>query len=128
MLSGPSAAKRLSEYAGRTIHRRSMILANLVIDFHVRLCQHLVGTSSFASDGFIHALGSELGQVDGRLYEEFVDVYTKTAKPKMNGGDLTKVPIFFDFSVGDKDSAMYRALGGTKLYGLLRYMMGTLFL
>ena len=126
MLSGPQAAKKVCDYGGATVHRRSMIMANLVVDFHLRVAQHLVGTSAFSTLPFMHALGAELGKIDPAVYDEFVEAYAKSARGRMNGGELTKIPVFFDFSVGDKNSAMYRALGSTKLFSLLRCMMGML--
>ena len=70
MYSGPPAARRVEEYSGSTIHRRSLICANLIVDLHLRIAQNLLGSPEFASGDFLNSLGQELGSLPPELYEE----------------------------------------------------------
>ena len=126
MHSGPPAARRVEEFSGATIHRRSLILADLMIDLHLRVAQCLLGTMEFSSGNFLNALGQELGNLSPELYEELMTTFIKAANGPMGGKPLTRLPVLFQFQPGE-DNVMYKAIGKTRFFGVLRYMMCKLY-
>ena len=124
MHSGNPAARKVSdEYAGSTVHRRSLVLCNLYIDFHIRLATSETGTPSFASPEYIHCLGGEFGNVDTSIYEEFARTFVDGAHGTMRGRSLKKTPVLYAFAPG-QDLDMYKLVGKTRLYSVMRFMMG----
>ena len=124
MHSGSPAARKVNdEYAGNTLHRRSLVLCNLYIDFHIRLATSEVGTPSFASPDYIQGLGAEFGGVDAKVYEEFSQAFMDGAAVSMRGRSLSKTPVLYIFSSG-QDTEMYKQVGKTRLFSLMRFMMG----
>lgn len=122
MYSGPPAARRLEEYSGSTIHRRSLICANIIVDLHLRIAQHLLGTMEFSSGSFLNSLGQELGNLSPEMYEELVEAIMKASHGPMGGKPLTRLPVLFSFKPNE-DTAMYKSIGKTRVYGALRFMM-----
>ena len=123
MLSGPPAAKKLTqEYSGVTLHRRNLVMANLVVDFHARLATQQLASSSFANVQFCQALGAELGSMEASVVEELVTSFVDRSKSQLEGRDLTQVPVMFQFHESS-DHGMYKTIGKTKFFGLLRFMM-----
>ena len=124
MYSGSPAAQKVNnEIAGNTLHRRSLVLANLFVDFHIRLATSELGTSSFSTTEFLQGLGAEFGGVDGGVYEEFMKTFVAGAASSMKGRSLSKTPVLYMFQPG-MDMDMYKQLGKTRMFALMRFMMG----
>ena len=119
---GPAARKVSEEYAGSTVHRRSLILCDLYIDFHIRLATSEIGTPSFASSEYVHGLGVEFGNTDTSIYEEFAQTFVDGAHETMRGRTLKKTPVLYAFIPG-QDLDMYKKVGRTRLFSVMRFMM-----
>ena len=124
MHSGSPAARKVNdEFAGNTLHRRSLVMCNLYIDFHIRLATSELGSPCFASPEYLQGLGAEFGGVDAKVYEEFAQTFLDGAAVSMRGRAITKTPVLYVFSPG-QDVEMYKQVGKTRLYSLMRFMMG----
>ena len=119
---GPAARKVTEEYAGSTVHRRSLVLCNLFIDFHIRLATCEIGTPSFATGEYVHGLGAEFGNIDAAVYEEFSKAFVDGAHGTMRGRTIRKTPVLYTFVPG-QDLEMYKQIGKTRLYSVMRFMM-----
>ena len=127
MHSGSPAARKVNdEYAGSTVHRRSLVLCDLFIDFHIRLATSELGTPSFATAEYVHGLGAEFGNLDATVYEEFTRVFVDGAHGTMRGRTIRKTPVFYAFVPG-QDLDMYKQIGKTQLFSVMRFMMCKLF-
>ena len=123
MYSGAPAAKKLcTDYGGSTVHRRSLVLCDLYIDFHLRLSAQQMASPCFNSAEYYHGLGREFGGLTADIFEEFVRAFMDGSRGPLRGRPLTKVPILFAFAP-QQDLEMYKVVARTKLFSLLRYMM-----
>lgn len=123
MYSGAPAAKKLcTDYGGSTLHRRSLVLVDLFIDFHLRLSEQQMASPCFNSIEYYHGLGKEFGAASAEVYDEFARAFVDGSRGPLRGRPLTKVPILFAFTP-QQDVDMYKIVAKTRFFSILRYMM-----
>ena len=120
MLTGPPSAKKLvSDYGGRTLHRRTVNAIGYRLDCHFRISDRNLGSPSFASSDYLTLLGSELGQGDPDTFAVFMVALINSATGR-NPSALERTCTLHEFP---SDHLTYRVLSQTPLFQRLRLMM-----
>ena len=119
MLLGPAGAQEFCSLKGSTIHRRKICILRLSVDFHARVSQQDMGTSSFGDPGYLSRLGEALGNMAPAVFDDFCAVALRKGT-QQDVGRATRTAMYFGFP---EDGPLYLALLETDFGQSLRMMM-----
>ena len=119
MLLGPSGSEKICSLGGSTIHRRTIRVRGLMMDLHFRLDDSKLCTSAFGCPAYLGRLGQALGDLHGRVFQDFVGTFMRICV----GDDhlrILRTCIYYEFP---DDLKLYQGLLESDLGQHLRVMM-----
>ena len=108
------------ELGGVSTHRRTLNLFRYFFDAHIRVREMYLGTSAFNGNGYLASLGTELGAMDSKTYEDFVRCILLWMRQQYPTRPMDSTPILCSFP---NDHELYHLLMQTEFYRIIRFML-----